>query len=59
VFGGTANLDVTDLVFWAESNGYEELIKFDGGASAEFNIGGAAAVAGTGRDIPVWLGIGC
>lgn len=59
VFGGTANLDVADLVNWAQANGYEDLIKFDGGASAEFNVGGQAAVAGTSRDIPVWLGVGC
>ncbi|MEM8926422.1 MAG: DUF4214 domain-containing protein, partial [Actinomycetota bacterium] len=59
VFGGTSNLDTLDLVNWAQANGYEELIKFDGGGSAEFNIGGQAVVAGTGRDIPVWFGIGC
>jgi hypothetical protein len=59
VFGGTANLVVADLVAWAGGNGYEDLIKFDGGGSAEFNIGGQAVVAGTPRDIPVWLGIGC
>jgi hypothetical protein len=59
VFGGTANLDVEDLVAWAGGNGYEDLIKFDGGGSAEFNIGGTAVVAGTPRDIPVWFGIGC
>lgn len=59
VFGGTANLDVSDLVGWAQGNGYEDLIKFDGGASAEYNIGGVAVVAGTSRDIPVWLGVGC
>ncbi|MEM7337933.1 MAG: DUF4214 domain-containing protein [Actinomycetota bacterium] len=59
VFGGTSSLTATDLVGWAQGNGYEDLIKFDGGASAEFNIGGQAVVAGTGRDIPVWLGVGC
>ncbi len=59
VFGGTADLDVLDLVNWAQTKGFEELIKFDGGASAEVNIGGQAVVAGTGRDIPVWFGIGC
>ena len=59
VFGGTSNLDVRDLVNWANGAGYEDLIKFDGGGSAEFNIGGSAVVAGTSRDIPVWLGIGC
>jgi hypothetical protein len=59
VFGGTSNLDVRDLVNWANGAGYEDLIKFDGGGSAEFNIGGSAVVAGTSRDVPVWLGIGC
>ncbi|MGH1491626.1 MAG: DUF4214 domain-containing protein [Acidimicrobiales bacterium] len=59
IFGATANADVADLVNWASSNGYEDLIKFDGGASAEYNIAGQAVVAGTSRDIPVWLGIGC
>ncbi|MEM9131308.1 MAG: DUF4214 domain-containing protein [Actinomycetota bacterium] len=59
VFGGTADADVADLVSWAQSSGYEDLIKFDGGASAEFNVGGQATVAGTSRDIPVWLGVGC
>lgn len=59
LFGATANLDTLDLLNWAQANGYEDLIKFDGGASAEYNIGGQAVVAGTSRDIPVWLGIGC
>ena len=59
IFGGTSSLQVTHLVDWATAAGYEDLIKFDGGASAEFNVGGAAVVAGTSRDIPVWLGIGC
>ncbi len=59
IFGATSNADVRDLVNWAQGAGYEDLIKFDGGASAEFNIAGQAVVAGTSRDIPVWLGIGC
>ncbi len=59
IFGATSNADVRDLVYWAERAGYEDLIKFDGGASAEFNIGKQAVVAGTSRDVPVWLGIGC
>lgn len=59
IFGATANADVRDLVNWATGAGYEDLIKFDGGASAEFNVGGQATVAGTSRDIPVWLGVGC
>ena len=59
IFGATDNADVRDLVNWASGAGYEDLIKFDGGGSAEFNIGGQAVVSGTSRDIPVWLGIGC
>lgn len=59
VFGATQDLDTRDLVVWAENNGYEDLVKFDGGGSAEFNVGGRAVVAGTPRDIPLWLGVGC
>ena len=59
VFGATSTLIVRDLLDWANGAGYEDLVKFDGGASTEFNIGGAPVVAGTSRDIPVWLGIGC
>ncbi len=59
VFGATRGLHVRDLVNWASSAGYEDLIKFDGGGSVEFNVAGRATVAGTPRDIPVWLGIGC
>ena len=59
VFGATSNVDARDLLNWATANGYEELIKFDGGASTEYNVGGQTVVAGTSRDIPVWLGIGC
>ncbi len=59
LFGGTQSLDVRDLVDWAAGNGYEDLVKFDGGGSAEYNVAGQAVVAGTSRDIPVWLGIGC
>lgn len=59
VFAGASNLDVRDLVVWAENHGYEDLIKFDGGGSFEFNVGGKPAVGGTSRDVPVWLGVGC
>lgn len=59
IFGATQDLDTRDLVVWAENNGYEDLVKFDGGGSAEFNVGGRAVVAGTPRDIPLWLGVGC
>lgn len=59
IFGATQNADVRDLVNWAQANGYEDLIKFDGGGSAEYNVARQAVVAGTSRDVPVWLGIGC
>ena len=59
VIGATADADVRDLVIWAQSNGMEELVKFDGGGSTEFNVARRAVVAGTPRDIPVWLGVGC
>lgn len=57
--GGTSSVDVRDLLNWATSSGFEDLIKFDGGASAEYNEAGRAVVAGTSRDVPVWLGVGC
>jgi Domain of unknown function (DUF4214) len=59
LFGATTNLDARDLVVWAQRNGWEDLVKFDGGASTELNVGRRAVVAGTSRDLPVWLGIGC
>ncbi|MEM9563368.1 MAG: DUF4214 domain-containing protein [Actinomycetota bacterium] len=59
LFGATANFDVRDMVVWAENNGYEDLVKFDGGGSVEYNVAGQAVVRGTSRDVPVWLGIGC
>jgi xylose isomerase len=58
-FGATSSLDTRDLVRWAERQGYEDLVKFDGGASTELNVGGRAVVAGTSRRVPVWFGIGC
>lgn len=58
-FGATSTLDTRDLVRWAESRGFEDLVKFDGGASTEFNVAGRAVVAGTSRRVPVWFGIGC
>ncbi len=58
-FGSTTGMNVEQLVSWAQGQGYTNLVKMDGGGSVEFNIGGSAVVAGTGRNIPVWLGIGC
>ncbi len=57
--GATSTLDTRDLVRFAEARGWEDLVKFDGGASTELNEGGRAVVAGTSRAVPVWLGIGC
>jgi hypothetical protein len=57
--GATSTVDTLALVQWAQANGFEDLVKFDGGASTELNVGGQAVVAGTSRDVPVWLGVGC
>lgn len=59
LFGATQDLDARDLLRWMVAAGYEDLVKFDGGASTELNVGGRAVVGGTSRDLPVWLGIGC
>lgn len=59
LFGATADFDVRDMVVWAETHGWEDLVKFDGGGSVEYNVAGQAVVRGTSRDVPVWLGIGC
>lgn len=59
LFAATTNLDARDLVAWAQRNGWDDLVKFDGGASTELNVDRRAVVAGTSRDLPVWLGIGC
>lgn len=59
VFAATTDLDTRDLVRWATAAGYEDLVKFDGGASVELNVDGRAVLGGTSRDLPVWLGIGC
>ena len=58
-FGATSTVDTRDLVRWAERQGYDDLVKFDGGASTELNVGGRAVVAGTTRRVPVWFGVGC
>ncbi len=58
-FGSTTGMTSAAMINWATSNGYEDLIKFDGGASVEFNVGRQTRVAGTYRDVPLWLGIGC
>ncbi|MEZ5343504.1 MAG: phosphodiester glycosidase family protein, partial [Acidimicrobiales bacterium] len=58
-FGSTRGMTSAGLISWATANGYEDLIKFDGGGSVEFNVNKVAQVAGTRRNVPVWLGIGC
>jgi len=58
-FGSTTDMNAWELVAWAQSEGYTNLVKMDGGGSVEFNTYGTVKVAGTGRAIPVWLGIGC
>ena len=58
-FGSTVDMNSNEIIGWATQNGFENLIKFDGGGSVELNIAGQARVAGTSRDVPVWLGIGC
>jgi hypothetical protein len=58
-FGTTTAMTSAQLIDWAVASGYEDLVKFDGGGSAELNVGGRTRVAGTGRDVPLWLGIGC
>lgn len=58
-FGSVAGRTSVELISWAASQGYEDLIKFDGGGSVELNVGGGAVIGGTSRDVPLWLGIGC
>lgn len=59
VFGSTTGMNSAQIISWAQSNGYDDLIKFDGGGSVEFNVEAEVRVAGTPRDVPLWLGIGC
>lgn len=59
MFGSTEAMTSAALIDWALGAGYEDLIKFDGGGSVEFNVQGQARVAGTPRNVPLWLGIGC
>jgi len=59
MFGSTTGMSAFEIADFVEGEGYEDLIKFDGGGSVEFNVGGVAQVAGTSRDVPLWLGIGC
>lgn len=59
VFGATTAMTSAGLIAWAQAGGYDDLVKFDGGGSAELNINAQTRVAGTSRDVPVWLGIGC
>ncbi len=58
-FGSTVTMTAPELRDWLVAQGYTDIVKMDGGGSVEFNQGGRAVVAGTNRDIPVWLGVGC
>lgn len=59
MFGSTTGMSAFEIADFIEAEGYDDLIKFDGGGSVEFNVAGVAQVAGTSRDVPLWLGIGC
>ena len=59
MLGSTTGMTSWDLIAYAQASGFSELVKFDGGGSVEFNVGGQVVVAGTPRAIPVWLGVGC
>ncbi len=59
MFGSTTAMNAFQIAGFVEGEGYDDLIKFDGGGSVEFNVAGVAQVAGTPRDVPLWLGIGC
>ena len=58
-FGSTTSMTAPQMRDWLLGQGYTDIVKMDGGASVEFNEGGRATVAGTNRNIPVWLGVGC
>ncbi len=58
-FGSTTSMTAPQLTEWLAAQGYTDIVKMDGGGSVEFNQGGQTIVAGTGRPIPVWLGVGC
>ena len=59
MFGSTTGLTAFQIADLVEAEGYDDFIKFDGGGSVEFNVAGVVRVAGTPRDVPLWLGIGC
>ncbi len=59
MFGSTTGMTAFQIADFVQGEGYDDLIKFDGGGSVEFNVAGVAQVAGTPRDVPLWLGIGC
>lgn len=59
MFGSTTGMSAFEIADFVQGEGYDDLIKFDGGGSVEFNVEGVAQVAGTSRDVPLWLGIGC
>ncbi len=59
MFGSTTGMNAFEIADMIQAEGYDDLIKFDGGGSVEYNVAGQVKVAGTSRDVPLWLGIGC
>ncbi len=59
MYGAVSGADVGEITNWAIANGYEDLMKFDGGGSVEYNVARRPVVDSTPRNIPVWIGIGC
>jgi hypothetical protein len=59
MLGSTSTMTANQLVQWLVSRGYTDIMKMDGGSSAEFNEGLVATAGGTDRPLPVWLGVGC
>jgi hypothetical protein len=59
MFGSTTGMTAFQIADMVQAEGYDDLIKFDGGFSVEYNVAGEVKVAGTPRDVPLWLGIGC
>ncbi len=59
MIGGTTSMTAQQLINWLTAQGYTDIMKMDGGGSAEFNENLKATAAGTSRPLPVWLGVGC
>ena len=59
MFGSTTTMTADQMVNWLMGQGYNDIMKMDGGGSVEFNEARSATVAGTQRPLSVWLGVGC